>query len=113
MLSLNTYFTFHERNEINFKCSFRTQKWEKSISLYTDAISGALHVKSLNSFLPALYRNRSSAFFATKKYDESLQDALASLRLEPRNPKVDSTINSTIYIKYISFMSLSSLIILR
>jgi hypothetical protein len=38
--------------------------------------------------LPALYRNRSSAFHAMKRFAESLDDAKISLQLDPHNAKV-------------------------
>jgi hypothetical protein len=59
-----------------------------AVQYYTDAISGALHVEKLENMLAALYRNRSSANFALKKFDDSMKDGITSLKFDPSNPKV-------------------------
>ncbi len=70
--------------------SFKRGDWPAAIKHYTDAISGALRIEKKNALLPALLRNRSSAHFANKAFQESLKDAVSSLKVDPKSSKVTS-----------------------
>jgi len=92
----------HFRWALRFR--FRQSKWSIAEQHYSEALSGALHISKRGSLVPTLYRNRSGARFALKRFDEALADATVSLQLEPSNSKVifhsslDSFLTATIQV---------------
>ena len=78
---------------VNYFCRrFRQREWKVAVETYTEAIAGAQYIKERVNLLPILFRNRSSAFFAMKHFEQSLNDAKASLQLEPGNAKVSPAV---------------------
>ena len=78
---------------VNYFCRrFRQREWKVAVETYTEAIAGAQYIKERVNLLPVLFRNRSSALFAMKHFEQSLNDAKTSLQLEPSNAKVSPAV---------------------
>lgn len=73
--------------------SFRAGEWDSAVTHFTEALSGALQMEKRSSLVPSLFRNRASAHFAKKQYDESLKDAKASVKIQPQSSKVTQSLS--------------------
>ena len=104
----------HQRFCKYFCCfRFRQREWRAAVETYTEAIAGAQFMVERVHLLPILFRNRSSAFFAMKHFVESLDDAKASLQLEPNSAKVDKTKEKKLVLIALSLIRSYILIYLR